>query len=171
MGGPSGGSGGGDTGPANRYRTPKKQVVDFITGGGITGAVVRGISKGITNAKAKAKDKKINDSYLGSSDYQGDVSGKPKSPAPVGGGSDNDGPKDLRTGKTIKSIEQPKVKSQMSNTDVKSDMITAKGPAVTEMTADEIALKNKRKGRKSTVLTSVSGVDAYPTLSKKTLLG
>ena len=70
-----------------------------------------------------------------------------------------------------KSIEQPKVKSQMSNTDVKSDMITAKAPAAAEMTADEIILKNKRKGRKSTVLTSVSGVDAYPTLSKKTLLG
>ena len=85
--------------------------------------------------------------------------------------------KDPRTGandggdNNQKSAEQPKVKSQMSNTDVKSDMITAKGPAVTEMTADEIALKNKRKGRKSTVLTSVSGVDAYPTLSKKTLLG
>ena len=171
MGGPSGGSGGGDTGPANRYRTPKKQVVDFIKGGGVTGAIIRGVTGAIKKGRAKAKDKKINDSLLGTSDYQGDVSGKPKPTAPVGGGSDNDGPKDLRTGKTIKSIEQPKVKSQMSNTDVKSDMITAEGPAVTEMTADEIALKNKRKGRKSTVLTSVSGVDAYPTLSKKTLLG
>jgi len=60
-----------------------------------------------------------------------------------------------------KSIEQPKVKSQMDNTDVKSDLINA----------DKISLANKRKGRKSTVLTSVTGVDAYPTLNKKTLLG
>jgi hypothetical protein len=60
-----------------------------------------------------------------------------------------------------KSIEQPKVKSQMDNTDVKSDLINA----------DKISLENKRKGRKSTVLTSVTGVDAYPTLNKKTLLG
>jgi hypothetical protein len=60
-----------------------------------------------------------------------------------------------------KSIEQPKVKSQMDNTDVKSDLINA----------DKISLDNKRKGRKSTVLTSVTGVDAYPTLNKKTLLG
>ena len=60
-----------------------------------------------------------------------------------------------------KSIEQPEVKSQMDNTDVKSDLIDA----------DKISLDNKRKGRKSTVLTSVTGVDAYPTLNKKTLLG
>jgi len=84
--------------------------------------------------------------------------------------------KDPRTGSNQggdnqKSIEQPKVKSQMNNTDVKSDLITAKAPAITEMTADEIALKNKRKGRKKTILTSVTGVDDYPTLSKKTLLG
>ena len=84
--------------------------------------------------------------------------------------------KDPRTGSNQggdnqKSVEQPKVKSQMNNTDVKSDLITAKAPAITEMTADEIALKNKRKGRKKTILTSVTGVDDYSTLSKKTLLG
>jgi len=84
--------------------------------------------------------------------------------------------KDPRTGSNQggdnqKSVEQPKVKSQMNNTDVKSDLITAKAPAITEMTADEIALKNKRKGRKKTILTSVTGVDDYPTLSNKTLLG
>jgi hypothetical protein len=50
-------------------------------------------------------------------------------------------------------------------------MITAEAPAITEMTADELALKNRRKGRKKTILTSVTGVDDYPTLSKKTLLG
>ena len=37
MGGPS--SSGGDTGPANRYSTPKKKVVDFIKSGGVTGAI------------------------------------------------------------------------------------------------------------------------------------
>ena len=167
MGGPSGGSGGGDTGPANRYRTPKKQVVDFIKGGGVVGAVVRGISKGIAKSKAKAKDRKINDSYLGSPDYQGDVSAKPRSIDPRTGRDNDNGNNQV----TQKSIEQPKVKSQMNNTDVKSDMITAEAPAITEMSADEILLKNKRKGRKKTILTSVTGVDDYPTLSKKTLLG
>tara|TARA_R110002012_G_scaffold179317_1_gene344907 strand:- start:540 stop:788 length:249 start_codon:yes stop_codon:yes gene_type:complete len=60
-----------------------------------------------------------------------------------------------------KAEEQPKVKSQMDNTDVKSDLINA----------DKLSLENKRKGRRSTVLTSVTGVDGYPTLNKKTLLG
>ena len=169
MGGPSGGSGGGDTGPANRYRTPKKQVVDFIKGGGVTGAIIRGVSNAVKKSKAKAKDRKINDSYLGSPDYQGDVSAKPRSIDPRTG-RDNDRPT-IATVTNKKSIEQPKVKSQMNNTDVKSDMITAEAPAITEMSADEIALKNKRKGRKKTILTSVTGVDDYPTLSKKTLLG
>ena len=72
-----------------------------------------------------------------------------------------------------KSIEQPKVKSQMDNSDVKSDLINADkiSPTTAEIDQDEISLANKRKGRKSTVLTSVTGVDAYPTLNKKTLLG
>ena len=167
MGGPSGGSGGGDTGPANRYRTPKKQVVDFIKGGGVTGAIIRGVSNAVKKSKAKAKDRKINDSYLGSPDYQGDVSAKPRSIDPRTGRDNDNGNNQV----TQKSIEQPKVKSQMNNTDVKSDMITAEAPAITEMSADEILLKNKRKGRKKTILTSVTGVDDYPTLSKKTLLG
>ena len=59
----------------------------------------------------------------------------------------------------------------MNNKDVKSDLITAKGPTSAEMSDDQISLKNKRKGRKNTVLTSVTGVNDYPTLSKKTLLG
>ena len=59
----------------------------------------------------------------------------------------------------------------MDNTDVKSDLITAKGPTSVEMSEDDILLQNKRKGRKRTVLTSVTGVEGYPTLSKKTLLG
>ena len=167
MGGPSGGSGGGDTGPANRYRTPKKQVVDFIKGGGVTGAIIGGVSNAVKKAKARAKDRIINDNYLGSPDYQGDVSAKPRSIDPRTGRDNDNGNNQV----TQKSIEQPKVKSQMNNTDVKSDMITAEAPAITEMSADEIALKNKRKGRKKTILTSVTGVDDYPTLSKKTLLG
>jgi len=172
MGGPSGGNNGGG-GNNNKtkfgYTKPKNKVVEFIKGGGVVGAVVRGISKGIAKSKAKAKDRKINDSYLGSPDYQGDVSAKPRSIDPRTG-RDNDRPT-IATVTNKKSIEQPKVKSQMNNTDVKSDMITAEAPAITEMTADELALKNRRKGRKKTILTSVTGVDDYPTLSKKTLLG
>ena len=75
--------------------------------------------------------------------------------------------------KSIKSIEQPKVSSQMDNTGVKSDLITADKTAPTdvEMTDDEYKVATKKKGRRRTVLTSVTGDTSKPQLSKKTLLG
>lgn len=145
-------------------------LVDFIKGGGITGAVIRGVAGAIEKGKAKAKDRKINDSYLGSSDYQGDVSKKPRSVDPrTGKDNDND--------PNPKSIEQPKVKSQMNNSEVKSDLITATGPTdiemanTTEMSEDEKLLARKRGKKTKTILTSVTGDNTAATLSKKTLLG
>ena len=72
-----------------------------------------------------------------------------------------------------KSKEQPKVASQMDNTGVKSDLITADQTAPTnvEMTDDEYTVARNKKGRRRTVLTSVTGDTTKPTLSKKTLLG
>ncbi|QPZ53431.1 hypothetical protein HTVC028P_gp49 [Pelagibacter phage HTVC028P] len=71
-----------------------------------------------------------------------------------------------------KSLEQPKVASQMDNTGVKSDLITADKTAPTdvEMTDDEYNIATKKKGRRRTVLTSVTGDTSKPTLSKKVLL-
>ena len=166
MGGPSGPSGGG----SNRYEPPKKKnpIVEFIKGGGVTGAVVRGVTGAIEKSKAKAKDRKINDTYLGSSDYQGDVSKKPRSVDPRTG-RDNDN----NNQPTQKSIEQPKVASQMDNSEVKSDLIMADkiAPTDVEMTDDELLLKRKRGRKTKTVLTSVVGDTSKATLSKKTLLG
>ena len=72
-----------------------------------------------------------------------------------------------------KSLEQPKVASQMDNTGVKSDLITADKTAPTnvEMTDDEYSVATKKRGRKRTVLTSAAGDTSKATLSKKTLLG
>ena len=166
MGGPSGPSGGG----SNRYEPPKKKnpIVEFIKGGGVTGAIVRGVTGAIEKSKAKAKDRKINDTYLGSSDYQGDVSKKPRSVDPRTG-RDNDN----NNQPTQKSIEQPKVASQMDNSEVKSDLIMADkiAPTDVEMTDDELLLKRKRGRKTKTVLTSVVGDTSKATLSKKTLLG
>ena len=162
MGGPSGGNSGGN-GNNNKtkfgYSKPKNQLVEFVKGGGIVGSVVRGIKEGARKSKANVMD------------YEGQAAGVTPMRAPFT--PNRDGGNNNNTQVTQKSIEQPKVKSQMSNTDVKSGMITADktAPTIAEMSDDQISLKNKRKGRKSTVLTSVTGVDAYPTLSKKTLLG
>ena len=51
MGGPSGPSGGG----SNRYEPPKKKnpIVEFIKGGGVTGAVVRGVTGAIEKSKTR----------------------------------------------------------------------------------------------------------------------
>ena len=79
-----------------------------------------------------------------------------------GGGNDNQD----------KSMEQPKVASQMDNTGVKSKMIIADktSPTTAEMTEDERLIATKRKGRRTTMLTDIKE-DTKPTLSKKVLLG
>jgi hypothetical protein len=76
---------------------------------------------------------------------------------------------------TKKSIEQPKVVSQMNNTDVKSKLITADktSPTTIEMaqlTDDERMLKVKRGRKTKTVLTDMDGLNTKPTLSQKALL-
>ena len=71
-----------------------------------------------------------------------------------------------------KSEEQPKVASQMDNTGVKSNMITADkiAPTNVEMTENERLIATKRKGRKTTMLTDIE--EEQPAkLSKKVLLG
>jgi hypothetical protein len=85
----------------------------------------------------------------------------------------NDISRDGRTGENKKSIEQPKVASQMDNTEVKSDLITADktAPTEVEMTQDEINVANKRGKKTKTILTSVTGDKSNATLSKKVLLG
>jgi len=85
----------------------------------------------------------------------------------------NDISRDGRTGQTKKSIEQPKVASQMDNTVVKSDLLTADktAPTEVEMTQDEINVANKRGKKTKTILTSVVGDKSNATLSKKVLLG
>ena len=171
MGGPSGGnSGGGGNNNKTKfgYTKPKstiQKVGDYIKGGGIVGSVIRGVKEG---AK-KSKERKINDSYLGSPDYQGDVSAKRSYSVDLRTGRDNDNDNDNNQ----KSIEQPKVASQMDNSEVKSDLITADKTAPTdvEMTDDELLLKRKRGRKTKTVLTSVTGDTSKATLSKKTLLG
>ena len=159
MGGPSsGGNSGGNTGPANRYKTPAKKakdaVVDFVKGGGIIGSVVRGFKEGARKSKANVMD------------YEGQAAGITPMRAP----------KDARTGRdndNQKSIEQPKVASQMDNSEVKSDLIMADKTAPTdvEMTQDEINVANKRGKKTKTILTSVVGDKSNATLSKKALLG
>jgi len=68
---------------------------------------------------------------------------------------------------SAKSEEQPKVTAQ-TNAPVPEN--TTAGPTTAEMDNTNM-IASKRRGRRSTILTSVTGVDTNPQLSKKSLLG
>jgi len=167
MGGPSNGGGsGGNTGPANRYKTPAKKakdaVVDFVRGGGVTGMVVRGITNALDTKKNKKS--KSGDVY----DYneaKEKIDYKPTKDPRTGNDNNNN------SQVTQKSIEQPKVKSQMNNKEVKSGLIVADkiAPTSIEMTAEESLVSRKRGKKTKTILTNLTE-GSKPTLSKKALL-
>jgi len=166
--GSSGGpSGGGTSKQAKNYakKNEPTPIKDFIQGGGITGAVIRGVTKAFDPKRNKTAK---GDVYGGKTSYGYNEAKEKIDYNPRSVLSNREGNNDRPT---QKSLEQPKVASQMDNSEVKSDLITAEGPTSVDMTTDEILLKNKRKGRKRTILTSVTGVDEKPTLSKKNLLG
>ena len=164
----SGGSpgGGGTKSQAKSYQQKNKPtpVRDFIVGGGITGAVIRGVKKGIETAKKR----RVNTKLIGTSDYQGDVEGKKSRVIVERDYRDgNNQPKGIELAKastTSATILGPKeIQKKAAN--------TIKGPTEVEMSADEILLKNKRKGRKITQITGPEGLAKKEKLSKKTLLG
>ena len=64
--------------------------------------------------------------------------------------------------------KQPKVPAQM---DAVKPMTTPDGPTDVEMNDDQYNIDKKRKGRRSTVLTSVTGDTSTPKLSKKSFTG
>lgn len=175
MGGFSGGSsgspsGGGTEKQAKNYakKNEPTPIKDFIQGGGITGAVIRGVAKAFDPTQNKTAK---GDVYGGKTSYGYNEAKEKidyKRQSPLANRGDNDRP-------TQKSLEQPKVASQMNAPSVEA---TA-GPTTTEMAAvpqteltEEERLKGvKRKGRRMTILTKASGLDDKLTLSKPTLLG
>ena len=70
----------------------------------------------------------------------------------------------------VRSAEQPRVAAQMNN---QAPAGTTAGPTDVEVgqTYAEATMDRKKRGRKSTVLTSVTGDTSKPTLAKKVLLG
>ena len=86
----------------------------------------------------------------------------------IGTGRD-DSPMAARTKRqSVKSLEQPKVSSQMNAVKPGS---TPDGPTSTEVDQENYNIDVKRRGRKRTVLTSITGDTSTPKLSKKVLLG
>jgi hypothetical protein len=135
-----------------RSQTP---IRDFIAGGGVTGAIIRGVSGAIQKSKT---DKALQ----GTSDYQGSTS---KSSVNSFGGSGEGSYNNsnmvvpIMTSPTTSEVSQS---SATNATDTNSSL---------NKKYDE--RKTKAKGRSSTILTSSRGVklDDKLTLGKKSLLG
>jgi len=163
----SGGGGGG----SNRYEPPKKKnpVVEFVKGGGITGAVVRGVTKIGKSIKEDYNTRKTNEELLGSSDYQGGktFSGNKVS---IAGGSQR-GNDNSNVGAATSSgmvVQAPKV---ISPTTAEVSQVTSEEARAS---ANELILKKRKgRGRSSTILTSAQGVQDNKglTLGKPSLLG
>jgi len=163
----SGGGGGG----SNRYEPPKKKnpVVEFVKGGGVTGAVVRGVTKIGKSIKEDYNTRKTNEELLGSSDYQGGktFSGNKVS---IAGGSQR-GNDNSNVGAATSSgmvVQAPKV---ISPTTAEVSQVTSEEARAS---ANELILKKRKgRGRSSTILTSAQGVQDNKglTLGKPSLLG
>ena len=136
-------------------------IRDFITGGGIGGAVIRAVIGGVKKAKKKSKQNLM--------DYEGQAAGvtRMRSPSKNIGGAGQDNPQGIELAKastTSATILGPaEIQKEAAN--------NVKGPTTTEMSANQILLANKRKGRRITNITGATGLAKKYTLSKKTLLG
>ena len=155
----------GTSGGSGDHRTSKTttKVGDFIRRGGITGMVIRGIKKAFDpkkNKKSKSGDVYAYDEAKEKIDYKTTPSFN------TGGGNDND-PKGIELAKastgsaTILGPEQ--IQKEAAN--------NVNGPTTTEMSADQILLANKRKGRKVTNITNKKTLAKNYKLSEKSLLG
>lgn len=175
-----GGNSGRETGITNQYKGPKgttkreKTTTEKISDG-IKNVVSNMPSVKVITAIGKALDPKTNkkgktgDVYGGKTSYgyneaKEKIDYNPTSTLANRGGNDRP---------SQKSIEQPKVAAQMDNSAVKSDLVNADvtSPTYVEMNQEEDLLARKKRGRKQTILTPVTGDTTKPQLSKKTLLG
>ncbi len=167
MGSNSGSNSGGNTGPANRYKTPAKKaadkVVDFVKGGGIAGAVVRGVSGAFKNEKNLKEAKK--EDALG-----GEMLTRERRTVSIAGGSQR-GNDNSNVGAATSSgmvVQAPKV---ISPTTAEVSQVTSEEARAS---ANELILKKRKgRGRSSTILTSAQGVQDNKglTLGKPSLLG
>ena len=156
----SGGGGGG----SNRYEPPKKKnpVVEFVKGGGITGAVVRGVSGAFKNEKNLKEANK--EDALG-----GEMLTRERRTVSIAGGSQR-GNDNSNVGAATSSgmvVQSPTVTSP---TTAEVSQVTS---ADARDAADLLIKKRKGRGRSSTILTSAQGVQDNKglTLGKPSLLG
>lgn len=129
------------------------KVLDFVKGGGVVGAVVRGV----TGAVRKGR---VNTSLMGTPDYQGSTTRSNVGTTERGG----DGGGAMTTSGQVVQAPQPMVApttaevSQSSTTDAEDPILLRKR-------------KTLARGRSITIATSPTGATGSLTLGKPSLLG
>ena len=158
-------SGGGSSYSDQLKKSQKKNpIVEFVKGGGVPGMVVRAVKKGIE----KTKIRKINDSYLGNADYQGELSKKPtQAPTYEGGGNDNNPILSTNT----EATKQVASSGIVTNNGIVAPTTAEVSQATSTMMSDaEISVANKKKGRSTTILNRATGLgNSSLNTTKKTL--
>ena len=157
----SGGGGGG----SNRYEPPKKKnpVVEFVKGGGVTGAVVRSVSGAFKNEKNLKEAKK--EDALG-----GEMLTRERRTVSIAGGSQR-GNDNSNVGAATSSGMVVQAPTVTSPTTAEVSQVTSEEARAS---ANELILKKRKgRGRSSTILTSAQGVQDNKglTLGKPSLLG
>jgi len=169
MGASNAGASGSDAGFTNtpirskvtKVRDPNP-IKSFIKGGGVTGAVVRGIGSMLD----KAKTNKANNSAIGTSDYQGL---KSKNNVAVLNNNDRDNNQN-QIAKTVAAA--PVIKKNIGGNEIQTTQ--AKIDQAAELTPEQILLKTKKRGRSQSIITSSQGVTKTSSdysLGKSSLLG
>jgi hypothetical protein len=147
----------------NEFSSAAKKAAKFVaTGGTVTGAILRSLT---SNSKKKNKDGYGGEAYgYNEADEKRDYK---ENPFTNGSGNDNQ-PQGIELAKKVAEINETilspaKIQAEAAN--------KIKGPTTVEMSADEISLANKRKGRKQTNITAKATLAKNYKLSEKTLLG
>jgi hypothetical protein len=145
----------------NEFSSAAKKVAKFVATGGVTGAILRSLT---SNFKKKNKDGYGGEAY-GYNEANEKIDYK-ENPFTNGSGNDNQ-PKGIELAKASTGsatiLGPGEIQKEAAN--------NVKGPTTTEMSADEILLANKRKGRKQTNITAKATLAKNYKLSEKTLLG
>ena len=173
MGASNAGASGSDAGFTNtptrskvtKVRDPNP-IKSFIKGGGVTGAVVRGIGSMLDKAKTNIANNKANNSAIGTADYQGS---KKKNNVAVSNNNDRDNNQN-QIAKTVAAA--PVIKKNIGGNEIQTTQ--AKIDQAAELTPEQILLKTKKRGRSQSIMTSSQGVTKTSSdysLGKSSLLG
>ena len=152
---------------ADSFKGAAKNVGKFVASGGFTGAVIRGLTKASNRKNKKDSSGKV---YSGEAlGYNEAAEKKDFKPNSFTGSTNKKDPNPqgielAKASTTSATILGPaEIQKEAAN--------TVKGPTTTEMSADQISLANKRKGRRATNITAKTTLAKNYKLSEKTLLG